>query len=261
MVGIIKQKQARQVQSRDFCYLCGQNIEGYGPTDKDHVPPRGMFKKEDRDYPIILPVHEKCNDAWQTVDDKVKLLIDILHGKDITRYSGKYRAEIAEDKDGTLYPLIGDMPLIPMIGRIVRGFHAALYNEYLPPNTENKILSPVPKAEIIDGKVSVKRVLPQFYICSEILKRSIEANATDKIYSNNSKMRYECTWPQLDNGRRYCVFALDIYNWANLGNDVTAEEHACIGMYFLNGHMPKNATAATKIVDPFRTGEAFNPFV
>lgn len=250
MVQIVNQKQAREVQKLSFCYLCGAPLGDLKSYDKDHLPPQGIFLRDDRNFPIILPVHMKCNDEWETSDERVKLLIDVLHGKNITMHSKKYKVAIAVTETGRKIPLISNVPLRAMIGRIIRGFHAALYGEFLPLDIKNKILTPIPEGRIIDGKVILGKVLPQFRPIAGILRASVLAKATDAIVSNNGKLRYECAWPQLDDGRRFCIFGLDIYNWKSLGNEVSDEDYACIGSYFLDGHMPAKATVATRIQVP-----------
>ncbi len=261
MVQIVNQKQAREVQSLSFCYLCGQALDNGNFLDRDHVPPKSMFLREDRNFPIILKVHRKCNADWQISDEKVKLLVDVLHGVDITRHAGKYRVGVARSKTGQLFPLLGGIPLGAMIHRIMRAFHAALYGEFMPQTVKNKILTPIPEAEFKDGEVTVKRILPQFKDLSDMLRASTLARVTDKIITNNDKLRYECTWPQFDNGSRFCVFALDIYNWESLGDQVSNEEYACIGFYFLDGHMPSKATEATRVQVSFGPGVALDPFM
>lgn len=260
MADIVNQKQAREARKLPFCYICGNPLKTGEVRDKDHVPPKNMFLIHDRNFPIILMVHGQCNDAWQTRDEKVGFLIDILHGVNITKHSNKYKVMIAQTQNGRQYPLLGDIPLKPMIGRIMRAFHAALYHEFMPRSTKNTILTPIPEVEIANGGVKVKRVHDQFRIFADLLRSNIMARTTDKIISNNGKLRYECAWPQLDNGQRFCIFALDIYNWRSLGDKISDEDYACIGAYFLNGHMPKRATPATSIKVDFHSDRALDPF-
>lgn len=260
MSDIVDQKKAREVKKLPFCYICGNPLQSGEVHDDDHVPPKNMFLASDRNFPIILRVHEQCNDAWQIADERVGFLIKILHGGDITKHSKKYKAEIAKAPDGRQFPLLGKIPLKPMIGRIMRAFHAALYHEFIPRNTKNSILTPIPEAERTFEGVAVRKVPDQFRKVSDLLRSNIMARTTDKIISNNGKLHYECAWPQFDNGQRFCIFALDIYNWRSLGDKISDEDYACIGAYFLNGHMPSNATPATSIEVDFSSVPELHPF-
>jgi hypothetical protein len=261
MVQIVSQREAREARKLSFCYLCGLALDGSQLCDMDHVPPRGIFRHDDRNFPIKLPVHRTCNRDWQIADEKVKRIIDLLHGKDISRQSAKIRVAVASTKDGRSIPLVGDIPLRGMIGRITRGFHAALYREYLPREVKNKILTPIPEGEIINGRAILKSILPQFLPLSNMLRASIMARVSDTIISNNGKLRYESTWPQFDNGRRFCVFSLDIYDWKSLGDEVSDDKYACIGFYFLDGHIPSTATRATRLMIPQGFTVGLDPFI
>lgn len=260
MTDIVNQKKAREAKKLPFCYICGNPLQSGEVHDDDHVPPKSMFLTHDRNFPIILRVHKQCNAAWQIGDERVGFLIKILHGGDITKHSKKYKVKIARAQDGRQFPLLGNIPLKPMIGRIMRAFNAALYQEFMPQSTKNTILTPIPEAEITNGGVAIKKVPDQFRIFADLLRSNIIARTTDKIISNNGKLRYECAWPQLDNGQRFCIFALDIYNWRSLGDQISNEDYACIGAYFLNGHMPDGATPATKIKVDFPSIRGLNPF-
>lgn len=261
MTAIITQKQARAIRNLNFCYLCGRGLEdGEKPTE-DHVPPECMFLKEDHDFPIIMMVHPKCNADWSVNDERVGFLISLLQGKDISTHSSKFKLAIASDKNNqSRFPLLGGIPLKPMICRIVRAFHAALYQEYLPLETRNSILTPIPEAEFIDGHVRVKAVLPQFRVFSDALRKNMATKTTDRIYANNGKLRYECCWIKSDDGKQnICVFGLRIYDWSKLGDEISPEEYACLGAYMptsrprlstkgsgLHISLPKNIT-----LDPF----------
>ena len=58
------------------CYICGK----YEADSKDHVPPRNIFLKEDRDEGIDLitvPAHTLCNQSFQKDDEHFRLFLSI----------------------------------------------------------------------------------------------------------------------------------------------------------------------------------------
>ena len=261
MVEIVTQKQARAIRNLSFCYLCGSKFDSGEKPSEDHVPPECMFLKEDHNFPIIMMVHPRCNADWSINDEKVGLLISLLHGKDISKHRSKYEVAIAADENKQpLFPLLGGIPLKPMICRILRAFHAALYHEYLPLGTRNSILTPIPEAEFINGHVRVKPVLPQFQVFSKTLRKSMQTKTTDKIVANNGKLRYECCWIKSDDGRQnICVFGLRIYDWSKLGNEISSEEYACVGAY-MSASRPELATRGSQLHIFLPKGMALDPF-
>jgi|LQYC01.1.fsa_nt_gi hypothetical protein len=261
MVEIITQSQAREIKRLPFCYMCGDRIDNRVLRNQDHVPPECMFLKKDRDFPIIMKVHVPCNVSWSVDDEKVGLLIRLLHGEDIRKHKGKYKVQIAVGKDKKpLYPLLGGIPLKPMIFRIVRAFHAALYHEFLPRDTKNAILTPIPEAEFINGHVTVRKVLPQFRDFSKELRRNMLTRTTDRIIACNAKVRYECCWTNSDDGKHdLCIFGLRIYEWGKLGNKVSSEEYTCIGAYMPTS-IPKLATKGSSLHVSFPKGLSLDPF-
>jgi len=76
---IITQKGAQDVSRLGFCYICGEDFANDEKRTRDHVPPKSIFRKEDRDWPLTLPAHEKCNSDYSTVDQQARGLIGLLH--------------------------------------------------------------------------------------------------------------------------------------------------------------------------------------
>jgi len=53
----------------DLCYLCGKTLSK--PTDKDHIPLKGLFppeirKKHKRTKLITVRVHKACNESYHS---------------------------------------------------------------------------------------------------------------------------------------------------------------------------------------------------
>lgn len=56
-------------KSTEICYICAEAIDP-AEQNRDHVLPRSLFHKEDReDSLIILPTHKTCNDSYSQDDE------------------------------------------------------------------------------------------------------------------------------------------------------------------------------------------------
>jgi hypothetical protein len=124
-------KSLRPLQNLPFCYLCGGALQGED-RDTDHVPPSTIFLKRDRDFPLVLPTHVSCNGGRSVEDQLVGTLIGVLHNKPAA--SGAKRLDLRGGPltDGTNVVTVHNLDLRAIIRRWVRGFHAALYGEYVP---------------------------------------------------------------------------------------------------------------------------------
>lgn len=81
MPSILTQKELQDARSQDFCYLCGERFEANSKQSPDHVPPRSIFAKDDRDPPLILPTHHNCNQERSVEDELIGQLVAVLHGR------------------------------------------------------------------------------------------------------------------------------------------------------------------------------------
>jgi hypothetical protein len=68
----------------------------------------------------------------------------------------------------------------------------------------------------------------------------------DRIVCNKGKLTYECVWQQADNGGPWmCIFALDIYDWKDLGRTGVLPARGCAGFYLTPSRgVPAQATKA-----------------
>jgi hypothetical protein len=115
--------------------------------------------------------------------------------------------------------------------RWVAGFRAALYKEPLV-GARGSIATPFPLADLINGHYSIVLLLPQHILFVQTIKEQRMRNALDLIIANNGKLVYECVWGE-ENRKScwFCFFALDIYNWKNLGRTPYQLARGCAGCY------------------------------
>jgi len=162
--------------------------------------------------------------------------------------------------DGSLGVGATGLALKPIIFRWVTGFHAALYNEALGPSGY-MVFPPLPEGRVRGTRVEpvpVPEVVPHLV---EELKRNRSTGTLDVIQCRNGHCRYECVWSQADDGRRICIWGLDLYGWRELGDVHHFEPRGCVGSYRPNsGLIPATATLGTRLDFAVPNGERLDPF-
>jgi len=258
MTQLVTQQELRRVRSIPFCCICGEPFTEEEKPTKQHTPPKAIFAECDRSPPLIVPAHAKCNMDQSPLDVQIGQLIAVLHGKYPKPSNQKINAEIVT-VSGSQYPSVAiqGLPLGMMIYRWARCFHAALYNEFLPDNG-GFVHVPFPIGrKISDGPVFNEMPICRPYMTYEI-KKQHKAGRTDVIITNNLKCQYRCTWLHMDNGQPFCLFALKLYNWEELGDIHHHPRMGCIGYYF--SPIPSGATRGTKVEIPASNLEQLDPF-
>lgn len=135
------QSDFQSLRNLPFCYLCGKAFteESRKTRNRDHVPPKSIFASSDRNYPLILPTHPKCNEDQSDYDEVVGQLIAAIHGKYPKPTNMRLDVDVAEDTTtGAQSAWLNGANLHRTIGRWLRAFHAALYQEFLPDNDGTK---------------------------------------------------------------------------------------------------------------------------
>jgi hypothetical protein len=241
MISIISQAERRAVQSLPFWNLCGKIFVPGDGRNRDHVPPETIFRPEHRD-PLILPTHTTCNTNHTLTDEKIGQLISLRYGRvpsnpkhrrlQITRFINfRDRAVANLDIDGAVW-------------RWISGFHATLYREPVTDIRRNgSLVTLFPRARLMDGRLALDRVKPQHLIFVQTIKDNRARLNIDRVHCNKGNVRYECVWVQSDNnGPWMCFFALDVYDWKDLGKTRLEAARGCAGHYLLpSGIVPSNA--------------------
>ncbi len=253
--------QAFQDTSRlPFCYLCGKSFDPSDDTNRDHMPPSGLFARADRVLPLILRTHRRCNELRSPEDQAIGQLVGVLHGRRVNRAHNKLRVRIGRFHDGHRVAAVTGLNIQEAIRRWIRGFHAALYREYLSPDTGFATYPPLPGGRFVGDHVEYDRIPEAFPKFVEELKRNRAVGNLDRVVCRNGKCRYECVWSQADDGRWICIYGLDLYGWINLG-DGSQPARGCVGCYRRpSGGVPPNASEATRLVFDVGRTAAFDPF-
>ena len=257
------QQTLRDAARLRFCYLCGKAFAASDQTNSDHVPPTKLFAKADRTPPLILPTHSACNRSRSVEDQAIGQIVGVLHGRQVNRQHNKLRVMAGRSSDGAVQVLAMRFDIKGAIRRWIRGFHAALYNEYLPDLSEGAVFAtypPMPEATHSGGRVAYEPVAPAFSMFAAELRKNRAVGSLDQIIAYNGKCRYECVWVQADDGRWICVYGLDVYNWIDLG-DRNQPPRSCVGCYLRpTGGVPMGASTGTRLVFDLTANSPLDPF-
>lgn len=266
MPTIADQKQAREVQKLDFCFMCGgpfcKESEHLKKTP-DHLPPQAVFAVADKNFPLQVPAHWKCNNDWSNGDDVIGELVAILHGK--TKEPEKTRLEFQLAKDevtGDAVVGVGGLNIERHVIRWVRGFHAALYREFLPDQGSTDFCVSLPTPRLLSSPSATRTMsgLQRNHVkFVEVIKKNRKAARLDRIHCNNGKFTYECVWTTCDTGQDCCVFAIQLYDWQKLG-PTTRPSGSCVGLYLPQNGRPTHGTQEASIEIPILNLEPFDAF-
>lgn len=247
MTTLSRQIDFRPLQSLKFCYVCAQSFVPVDEIDRDHVPAKGLFSKSDRAPALILPTHRNCNGKNSPLDQKMGQLIGLLRGEIPSRRNRQLKFKILRTNLGALENLEIDQ----LVWRWVRGFHAALYSQpLLSAPIFGAVQTPFPRSVATNAQPIIEPLLPQHVIFVQKIKEQRAKRNLDSIYANNGRLAYECVWCQGDNdGPWFCVFALNLHDWKDLGKTTGQPSRGCAGMYqLISATAPP--TAAREIFTP-----------
>jgi hypothetical protein len=242
MVSLLRQTDFRSVQNLPFCYLCGRQFVAGDNQNRDHVPPQSTFSPADRD-PLWLPAHTACNSSYELLDEKIGQLIALRYGK-VPSNATHHRLKFAYSRHRDLGAVV-NLDIDAAVWRWIGGFHAALYRES-GVGIMGSLVTPFPKARIVKGRLVFAPLLVQHPLFVETIRSNRVYRNLDRIVCNKGKLIYECVWQQADNaGPWMCIFALDIYDWKDLGRTGVLPARGCAGFYVTPTQtVPANATRA-----------------
>jgi hypothetical protein len=260
-VRLTTHKDLQEGQNLSFCYLCGQDLGFPNEIDRDHVPPSGLFALADRDPPLILPTHRQCNQKRSREDQAIGQLVGVLHGRRVNPAHNKLHVAISQFKNGNPAAVLRDIDIKEIIRRWVRGFHAALYREYIPQDALFATYPPLPEGKHVGDQITFVPIPEAFIKFVEEIRRNRAVGSLDRIACRNEKCRYECVWSQADDGKWICVYCLDLYNWIELGDLHNFTGRGCVGCYRRPlGGVPPNAATTTRLLFDCKPVGPFDPF-
>jgi hypothetical protein len=264
MVAIIDHRYLQELRKLPFCYSCAQIFATNEVRTRDHVPPSSCFAIEDRIRPVIVPAHDVCNASYKASDELVGQFISLRRGKTPPSARSR-RMTFREFRTPNLetHVAIDNVDIRGAVERWVRAMHAALYREPLVPATRFGIETPFAIAvPTHTGGVGLDPGrITQHRLFVEVLKESRGLGNIDRVVANNGKFRYECVWDQATNKNWMCMFALDIYDWKDLGRTSLGPKKGCVGFYqYLLPDPPAKATKRSPLKSTATNLEPLDPF-
>ena len=245
-------KDFQPLQRLRFCYLCAQPILPDEPRNREHVPPHAVFLKEHRGPSLWLPAHVTCNSEKSGSDEKMGQLIDMLHGK--TPSNHRFRRLALDEKVGGVRALNIEYE----VARWIRGMHAALYEEPLADMA--RMILTIPFVKWVDG-VGVTPLRPEHEQAVMLIKKNRAAGRLDCISMNSGKFIYECVWGKDADDLWVCAFAMNLYDWKDLGHLSHGPARGCAGFYYAaDFSKPALATVETSLIIPHQNFDPLDPF-
>jgi hypothetical protein len=206
--------------------------------------PSASLARLDRE-PLWLPAHTACNKSYGVVDEKIGQLIALRYGK-VARERKNRKLRFALSPQGVLGAVV-NLDIDAAVWRWIAGFHAALYRES-GVGIRGSLVTPFPRARLANGRATLDPLRVQHELFVQTIKSNRARGNLDRIVSNKDKLTYECVWQQADNGGPWmCIFALDIYDWKDLGRSRVMPARGCAGFYITPTHaLPASATKAVQ---------------
>jgi hypothetical protein len=231
---------------------------------RDHLPAEAAFAADDRQVgPVLwLPAHRNCNGSQSADDQKLGQLIALRRFEVPTsRRDLQLKFEVSAQQG---LGALANLNLDQMVWRWVRGFHSALYREYLAPTKMRALTLPLARAKRQGIVLELDPMkTPQHRVIVETIKINRLKQNLDIIHTHDNKLRYECVWCQSDQGVWMCFFALDLYDWRDLGDAGVEPSRGCAGCYAVpNAQAPLSASEAlgsTIVIPNFYPLDAFAP--
>lgn len=255
---IVGQQDARRVWKRaSVCYLCGKplpvfelekvSFKSNSPEiNRDHVPPEKLFAPEDRgDYPLLLRTHVHCNGGESADDQKMSELFRLIWNQEERANLEALALEWEADQHGSATASFWNNDNVPaMVFRWIRGFHYALYDEFLPANVDRATL--LPFLEIKSDGAS--RPHPQYFEIAKAIRRQRMTKQMDRISAYNGRLNYECAW-YLRNGLPTCIYALDVNGWSIFSGGRAGPYRSGLGCY-VSQSIPSGASQLSRLHFP-----------
>ena len=262
MPTLATQKEIRSAKNLPFCYLCGRLFTVADTINDDHVPAATCFELGDRSFPLILKTHNACNSSHSQTDEKIGQLIGLKTNRIPRPENQRLKIHaVGLESHHPFAAVVSNLPIDAAVWRWIRGFHAALYATYLPELAPHLIQTPFPAAEPTAAGLVTRDVRPQHQMFVRVLKENRTINRLDRLSCNNEKLTYECVWVKSDDGTWMCIFALDLYDWKDLGDINNFPARGCAGAYIhAQGTLPPLATTTANQSMPIQNTDPMDPF-
>jgi len=251
------QKQLREVFDQGFCYLCGRAWDLGDETNRDHVPPRRLFSAADRTPPLVLRTHVACNNGHSPYDEQIGQLVSLRwKASPGPQDVSSLQVSLCAPEGMVPFGAVEGLDLRFIIARWLKGFHAALYGEFLP-RVSGAIHEPFPGGDAPGEDTTLHASHPVFV---REIRKNRAAGTLNRIVAYNGRLQFECVWSGLDDGRPMCLWALDIYAWSLLADVNNFVARSCVGWYLAVNGVPEAGARATRLEFPVESTDPLNAF-
>ncbi|MBX3387749.1 MAG: hypothetical protein KF768_14365 [Phycisphaeraceae bacterium] len=248
MPSVQTRKDAQRCGRLEFCYLCGESIAAQ-QSNSEHVVAKKTFAVADREPALVLPAHVDCNAEKAAHDERLAQLVQASRGEYPSRRAQKVDIQPLQCEN-LPHPITGVRSVQDeVVWMWVQGFHAALYGEYLPRGTRLKAVSlPFTRAAHVGQRLWEIEPSNNPWLLREIVLRNRFTRSTDSVLLNNGRVRYECVWIQLEDGRWGCVFFLVVAGLELLVNPEVGGTGFTAGFYKPVAGRPRCASKHSPLV-------------
>lgn len=231
-VWVTKESEMQQIRKEvTFCYLCGcclhSGRRSKNGNNRDHILPQALFgaPPTSEAWRPILNAHVQCHEETKNKEgEEVAVLLhkfQTLDGKlaeknwasNLKALGLELRKEFDPHIGETLHLVKGFGSAHDAVWHWIRGLHAVLYREYLPPLMKHRAFAPMGEANIPDSGDSKRRIGPEEIFkekttISEVLSVACHNAQFDGVRCWGNRCQYMCVWAQIDRQSPFCMWSL-----------------------------------------------------
>lgn len=229
-----------------FCYLCGQSLAEQD-TRTEHVLARGLLDADSvssSSWPITLRVHAQCDQEHKQPFDSVLIAVQRVHSQSLQSVPKSDRAivrkRIRESETAGVPASLSAYEASACFRSIwasVRGFHASLYQSFLPNDTKRLVFAPAPsfnhrEATPIDQQLDRDRWMAERIALAN--SAATLEGSWDGITAWDERVKYRCVWhplPESRSSKWLCLWTLSTPQVLSWSRSVTGLETPWRGVY------------------------------
>jgi hypothetical protein len=252
-----QQDMRRATDALRQCYLCGKDLQEKGGSvatlQREHVIPMShlrLAKGTGDRFPVLARVHSHCDQTLKKRLDEAAGSILRIHGKPsepLNRSDIAFahsRLDMGVDGRGCPVPFIKDVGDVRDAASVwVRGFHALLYGVALQSDVRIRVVPPVPRAKVAEGRVIfIEQDGHDAAKVSTFMRVASVVDQWDGITAWGSTLEYKCVWVRPQRCRWWsCVWTLEYSATRQWSASVCEEPAPWFGSYFSN-RLPATAS-------------------
>ncbi len=190
-----------------FCYLCGKELpkKRHSATVGEHVIPKKLLgtlpSTLNECWPIELDVHPECEDRMKQEKDHYLKLFQELNTKPRCDWASPEQVRkipISPRRvhlsDGSSWAAFEMGELLEGAWMWIRGIHAAIYREFLPPDVPSHVFPPVPSFSSSPDGPSLKEAEEISHLTRSVIQLGLNIDKWDGVVAWGGAVQYHCIW-------------------------------------------------------------------